>query len=167
MSPKKKATGEEDKNKPREGKGGKKLLIVIAAVAVLAAAAAGVYFFLGPKDHVSAGARSASAKEKAKANQVVDFGDVVVNLADTGSSRYLRVKIVFEFPENKKLEEDLKKKNHQIKDLIISLLRTKTTADVYKPENVELIKKQILEKVNSCLENGQVENLFFTEYLVQ
>ena len=162
-------TGEEKQKPKKAGKRGKKTFLVVGAVAVIAVAAAASYFFFGMNEAGSFfnGRPAHAEKEKQKPKQVVDLGDVVVNLADSGSTHYLRVTIVLEFFENKKLDEELKNKNHQVKDTIISLLRNKTAKDVQIPSNTEELKRQILEKVNELLDSGKVERAYFTEYLVQ
>jgi len=108
MSLKKESSSEtgEDKQKPKKaGKRGKKTFLVLGAVAVIAVAAAASYFFFGMNEAGSFfnGRPAHAEKEKQKPKQVVDLGDVVVNLADSGSTHYLRVTIVLEFFENKKL----------------------------------------------------------------
>jgi len=156
--------GEEKGNK-KEKKGSRKVLLIIAAVVVIAVPAAAAFNFFG-----GGKAGSPSPKNSAHENkkQMVDLSDIIVNLADKGSNRYLRLKIVLEFPENKKLDEEIKRKAPQIKDALIAILRNKTTTDIQAAGGSDEIKKQILQKLNNeYLTAGKVENIYFTDLLVQ
>lgn len=150
------------KAKPKKKK---TLLIIIMVLIVLAGSAAGAYFyFLKP-----AGNEDGAVKKKAvtEERESLDMGEVVVNLSGSGGSHYLRVKIVIEYPKDKKLAEELKKKKHKVSDAIITTLRSKTYSDVSAANSALALKKSIMEEVNNNLESGEITGVYFTDFLVQ
>lgn len=150
------------KAKPKKKK---TLLIIMIVLIVLAGSAAGAYFyFLKP-----AGNEDGAVKKKAvtEERESLDMGEVVVNLSGSGGSHYLRVKIVIEYPKDKKLAEELKKKKHTVSDAIITTLRSKTYTDVSAANSAIALKKSIMDEVNNNLESGEITGVYFTDFLVQ
>jgi len=162
------------KDKPKK----KKLpLILLIVLVVLAGSAAGWYFFFKSPSEVGGGEKKASAEES-KANgkkaagkeqepDKLDLGEVLVNLAGDGGGHYLRVKVVIEYPRDKNLAKELKDKQHQVMDTLISTLRTKTLADVSSTSSVEGLKKSLLVEINNHLKTGDITGIYFTDFLVQ
>ncbi len=150
------------KAKPKKKK---TLLIIMIVLIVLAGTAAGAYnYFLKP-----AGNEAGEVKKKAvtEERESLDMGEVVVNLSGSGGSHYLRVKIVIEYPEDKKLAEELKKKKHTVSDSIITTLRSKTYTEVSAANSALALKKSIMDEVNNNLESGEITGVYFTDFLVQ
>ncbi|MCD6290010.1 MAG: flagellar basal body-associated FliL family protein [Anaerolineae bacterium] len=108
----------------------------------------------------------------------------VVNLADPGGYRYLRVSIVLEFlpksaefyrlpSEKRKKEEDqfkqeLMRQKPVIDDIVTYVLSSKTFADVFTIEGKERLKKELMEKLNASLGEGKyVGAVYFTDFVIQ
>lgn len=53
-----------------------------------------------------------------------------------------------------------------MRDAIISVLRTKKAADI-TPKGVESVKIEIIQRINSILEKGQLNNVYINDILVQ
>ncbi|OPY57459.1 MAG: flagellar basal body-associated protein FliL [Pelotomaculum sp. PtaU1.Bin035] len=163
------------KNKPKK----KILLILLIILVVLASSAAGWYFFFknpsGNTGEVKKASEKTSVEEKkAPAKKTVeveseklDLGEVVVNLAGNGGGHYLRLKVVIEYPKDKALAKELKDRQHQVMDTLISTLRTKTLADVSSAGSVEELKKSLLQEINKNLKTGDITAIYFTDFLVQ
>lgn len=149
----------EKKGKPKK----KKMLILLIILVVLAGSSAGAYFLFNKPEGEAGGAKKAKAVE----SESLDMGEMVVNLAGNGGSHYLRVKMVIEYPKEKKLSEEIKKKKHQISDILITTLRSKTMPEVSSANSVEGLKSSLLKEINSHLEAGEVSGIYFTDFLLQ
>ena len=91
--------------------------------------------------------------------------DMVVNLAGGGGRHYIRLSVVLEYPkEQKKLVEEIKEKEHVIKDNLVANIRTKTIEDV---GNADELKSDLLKGVNSNLIQGRFTAIYFTDFLIQ
>lgn len=148
------------KTKPKK----KKTVLIIIMLIILAGSAAGAYSYFNQQAAESVVKKKAPSSAK---KEVLDMGEMVVNLSGNGGSHYLRVKIVLEYPENKKLKEELNKKKHMVSDVIITTLRAKTFTDVSSSNAAQALKDSIIEEINSNLEYGDITGVYFTDFLIQ
>jgi flagellar basal body-associated protein FliL len=169
--------------KKKGGKKGKLALALVALLVVVAGSGAGWFFFIkeSPDDFVPVKAdyyedeaengRPAPAPPQnynpygpnAKMERL-EFKEIIVNLAGSGSS-YLRIGVVVEYPvENKKLVEEIKEKEIPLKDTLVTSLRAKTRADV---ANTDELKTNLLKDLNKNLRFGDFAGIYFTDFLVQ
>lgn len=137
------------------------ILFALIFLVVAAGSAAGAYFFF-----------SKNATREAEAKKVeyesLDMGEMVVNLAQNGGGiHYLRLNIILEYPQEEELAEEIEKKKHQISDVLIATLRSKTLSDVISAGSTSALKKDLLKAINSRLEHGEVESIYFTDFLIQ
>jgi flagellar FliL protein len=112
-----------------------------------------------------------------------DLGQKIVNLAEPGGRRYLQVGIVLEcLPDDpafyelkgearKKAEEEAMHELDALKpalnDAVISILTSKTFAEIFTVEGKSQLKQEIMAEVNGLLGYDKVAAVYFTEFLVQ
>jgi len=153
---------------PKEKKGpGILLYIIVSLGAVLAGGLimGAIIYFLGVPG-VAPKTEKAEVKEDI-VYETLELGDRVVNLADPGGMRFLKVKIVIEFEKNKKFAEELQEKNASIMESILRVLRTKTVNEIRPVEKEDKVKEEIINTINADLKNGKVEKIYFTDFLIQ
>jgi len=97
----------------------------------------------------------------------LELGTIIVNLANPGGNRYLKCDIVLEYHDSEELEAELKEKEHQITDTVITTLRSKTVEQIQPLDKVAPLKNEIITAINSCLTKGEISRLFFTEFIIQ
>lgn len=149
-------------NEKKQGSGaGRTILLVLLAIIVGGGVTFGALWFFGPL------AAPVQATPKERHMETLDLGDKVLNLADEGLSHYLRVRVVLEYPQDKKLAEEIKAKQPMLTEAVLTILRSKKVEEVLPVKNQEAIKKQILDHINSQLMHGKVEHLYLTDFLVQ
>jgi flagellar FliL protein len=139
-----------------------KFLIIIIAVVVLLAGGAGAYFFVFSK--VKEGDKKEVTKEASGVNFA--FEPFVVNLMDSGGSKYLKVSIQLEL-SNAKLMEKAKNKTPQLRDAIITLITNKTSEDLITAEGKIILKDEIKQRANQILGEGTVLNVYLTDFVMQ
>jgi len=137
---------------------GKKLIVLLVAGLVLAGSGIGAARFLG------AGRREAPAKPKVVAPLTYEFGDLVVNIAETRDMRMLRCVILVEVDGSKGLDE-LGLREVVFRDEILDLLQSKTLEDLKYPGK-NAIKRQIRDRFNRLMVDGGVVEVYFKEFLV-
>ncbi len=91
---------------------------------------------------------------------------IVVNIADSQATRYLRAGISFEIP-NETVAQELTLRKPQITDLLIMILSSKEMEDLIDFSGKNQIRKEIMEKVNSKLSGEKLKNVYFTEFVIQ
>ena len=97
---------------------------------------------------------------------IFSLATFIVNLADKGGNRYLRVTMDFELG-NPELETELNKRLPQVRDCILMILPSKRFDDISSVEGKIALRDEILEKLNSLLIQGKVTNIYFKEFVVQ
>ncbi len=115
---------------------------------------------------------SMTATTEAEQGQTATLGPLfpldtfIVNLADAGRSRYLRVTMDLELTESTdaaKLNERLS----QIRDSVLMILPSKQFDDIASMEGKIALRDEIIAKLNSLFTQNVVSNIFFTEFVVQ
>ncbi|BAU22745.1 flagellar basal body protein FliL [Caldimicrobium thiodismutans] len=159
---------EEVKEEVKEKKGGKKklLIFILLGFLIIGIAGAGVFVFLGKKGEEAAESKKGKKSAKPKVTFFIEYDPIIVNLMDPSGKRYLQVRMSFEVAD-KKVEEELKKKEPLIKDLVLSILSGKTVEEVVVPDAKEKIKAEILKKVNEALGEELVLNVYITQFIVE
>jgi flagellar FliL protein len=90
----------------------------------------------------------------------------IVNLADKGGNRYLRVTMDLELG-NPELEVEIGKRLPQVRDSILMILPSKRFDDISSVEGKIALRDEILETLNGFFTQGKVTNIYFKEFVVQ
>ena len=109
----------------------------------------------------------------------------VVNLADPGGRRYLKVSLSLEF--NEQLAEDDGGGGHGgagspletwrtgiahemgplLQDALTTVLASKTSAELLTPEGKEHLREEIIHHINEVLHAERIRNVYFTDFIIQ
>lgn len=90
----------------------------------------------------------------------------IVNLADEGGKRYLRITMDLELGEDVKVAE-IKKRLPQMRDSILMILPTRNFADIRTVEGKTRLRNEIIASLNGLFGHESVSNIYFTEFVVQ
>jgi len=96
----------------------------------------------------------------------IAMDNITVNLADTDQSRFLRVKMKIE-ARDKAAEKRIKDNNAQIKDLVITILSSKTFNDVRTPQGKFALKEELAYRINQLIGGHPVNDVYFTDFVAQ
>jgi len=97
---------------------------------------------------------------------LIDVNNITVNLADTEESRFLRAKIKLEVRSEEakaKVEQAMPK----INDLLITVLSSKTFAEIRTPQGKYALKEDLIYRINRLVGGKPVKNLYFTDFVSQ
>ena len=161
----------------------KVLLILMGLVLVLVLGMGGGMFMIwnklsavSPKAVVpETGAEVAPDKAKPEEiGAVVSVDTFIVNLADPGGNRYLRVTMDLELagkPADKSggktAGDELAKRMPQIRDAILMILSTKRYVDISTPEGKSALREKMLNAANGLLASSQISRIYFKEFVIQ
>ncbi len=90
----------------------------------------------------------------------------IVNLADKGGNRYLRVTMDLELG-TPKLEAEINKRLPQVRDSILMILPTKRFEDISTVQGKTALRDEMLATLNGYLAQGKITNIYFKEFVVQ
>lgn len=154
-----------------EGKKSKKglLIIIILIVLLLGGGGFGAYWFLlrAPAPTAEQLAEMEAAKKPEPVIlPVFALKPFVVNLADKKSRRYLKVTMKLEL-SNEELLEEVDKRRAQLRDVVLTMLSSKTAAEIGSMEGKFLLRQDIIKRVNVNLVTGKVTKVYWEEFVVQ
>jgi flagellar FliL protein len=135
------------------------------AVLMLGGGGAGYYWM---NSH-AAGEPEAEAEPAEPLHQaVIPFDSFVVNLADSGGSRFLRVSLslVVDDEESAEALEDPVTKT-RVRSAILELLAQQSAPPLITPDGKTALKQSIAEQTRKAAPKVQVSNVFFSEFIVQ
>lgn len=106
-----------------------------------------------------------TSAENIAEGQIVKAGEFTTNVSDVKGSRYLKVIVYVQYAEASAGEES-KATMPIIQDTILNILASKTVAelDVSKRDD---IKKEIKESLNSKLGADTIQEVYFTDFIIQ
>ncbi len=171
--------------------GGSNILLIVIAVMLalmLIGGAVGAYMLLNEDDAVIADANSAKQSQSVKETpaaatpaattgsdrksdytqigQMYPLDQFIVNLFSEDGSRYLKTTMNLEMsvPE---LATELDAKKPLIRDIIIKALSAKSYEEISTIAGKENLKDEIVSDINKVLKDGKINNLFFTDFVIQ
>ena len=152
----------------------KMLLILIGVLFLLVLGMGGGMFMVWNKLAVisaqAGGSENDKNAEKAKAEQatkVVSLDTFIVNLADPGGNRYLRVTMDLEVVGGKPAEDEMAKRVPQLRDAILMILPSKRYADINTTEGKTAMRDELMGAINSLLAAAKVNRIYFKEFVIQ
>lgn len=95
-----------------------------------------------------------------------DFENVVVNLAGTMGTRYLKTTFtaLSDNPEIKTIIEENKK---QLLDVTLNVLSTRTLADLEQPGAKNVVRNDLMANLNQALKSDLISQIYFSDFVVQ
>lgn len=147
---------------PKRGKG---LMIVLVVLIVAGSAGGGAFWWARRGVHAQARVEEPKPVERG----IVTFEPFVVNLADSDAPRFLRasIQLVVDSPEKAEKVQKTPVSLMRARSAILEVLTTQTSAVVVTPDGKAKLKKQIEERVGPVLEEVKVQDVLFSDFVIQ
>ena len=169
-----------------------KIILMVAGLLLGAAVAGGAFFLFGESLGISGKPGETKIKyiEKPKVGVMLPLRERIVNLADPGVMRYLKISVVLEvadfsgkeIPKGEKYKEkqdELKKEMGgtlpMIDDELTALLTGKTSGELMSPEGKAKLRDDLKSRINRALEKAshdpkerqEVLSVYFSDFIIQ
>lgn len=155
----------------------KMLVIILGVVVLIVAMMGGGFFLMWTKMNTTLAqvqmqnAGGNATEEQAKEEEVTigptyKMDTLIVNLADQGGKRYLRITMELELSAPQVLEE-INLRLPQLRDTILMILPSKQYSDISSTEGKVALRDELIAKINTILKKGTVTTIYFTEFVVQ
>ena len=160
---------------PVEGaneKSGSNLLIILLPVVLLSSVLGG---FIGYSQYptlakiagvINGEAEEEEAEEPLTFGEFMELSNIVVNPANSNGRRLLMISLGMETEEGSTLES-VTAREMVVRDTIIKILGTRTVEELANIEHRNQIKNQIRTAVNGILTEGEIDRMYFTQYVLQ
>ena len=159
--------------------GGLALGLIVVAATLLGIAPIPV----GPVHDAQVAAAQATAAALPPVTVMFPTKERIVNLTDKSATRYLKVQMTLEFLDHKLKEApkgaaikaqqeefaaDMEPHQAIIDDALNTILSSKTSQDLLKPNGKEALKSELKEAINHALhDREEVVNVYFTTFIIQ
>ncbi len=154
---------------PAKGGGGKKMLILgLLGLLVLGGGGGAAWFLMGgeEKEKEEHGQEAHADSPGVEPGPVMELDPFLLNLADQGELRFLKVSIKLELdrPEEK---TDFTNKVPAIRDALLVLLSSKESQLLRTVNGKRRVREEIMTRVNGVMSKGKIANVFFTDFIIQ
>lgn len=113
------------------------------------------------------GSKGEGEKKEGAVNPLMyEWDPVLVNLADAGGKRYLKITMKMEMSDPK-MRKELDDRSYVIKDALIMILCDKEYDDICTISGKTRLKQEIITRINKILKTGQIKEIYFTDFIVQ
>ncbi len=109
---------------------------------------------------------AAESTEQGERGAILMMEDVIVNLVDENGTHFLKVATGLEFADSK-LEVEITERMPELRGLVIDHFSSRTVSEVVRRDGREQVKQELLEDFNSRLTQGQLLNIYFSDFVVQ
>lgn len=163
---------QEDELPPPKKKSKLKWIIMILLVLLLGGGAGAAYFmgfldgFIGKGGSDEAGGRPSQSRTQIQSSPLFRLPEFLTNLSDPLGRRYVRVTVELELisPE---IAKEVEAQNARIRDALIILLSSKSYAELSTLEGKQILRNQILDRINQILGSSKVVNVYYIDFVVQ
>jgi flagellar FliL protein len=94
------------------------------------------------------------------------FDDVVVNLSGAMGTKYLKASFSL-FSSNPDLQKIITDNKPHLLDVALNVLSSKSMADLEAPGSKNLVRNDLITNFNQALNSEVIEQLYFSEFVVQ
>lgn len=156
--------------------GALKWVLMLVALLLLAGGGGGGYWYLVMRPQAAQAAGEAAVDEgkpkkgRGEGGAALKFDPFVVNLADAGGVRYLRVGlslVIDGTAEDAKHLEESKVPLLRIRSAVLELLSQQLADRVVTADGKHALKQAIQQQANTVLAPVEVTDVLFTEFVVQ
>jgi len=145
---------------------GRARLVLIGGAALVLAGAGGVgWYLMGPRGATAKPPEPAVQAEPA-VGAIESLETFIANLADEEEKRYLKATVQVEFFAAT-VPHEFSAHGPQVRDLLLTLLTSKTFAEIRTPEGKAVLREEIINRINRVLRDDLVKAVYFTEFVVQ
>ncbi|MBO2534581.1 MULTISPECIES: flagellar basal body-associated protein FliL [Rummeliibacillus] len=93
----------------------------------------------------------------------VDVEEITTNIAD---DNYIKIALKIQ-TTSKDAAEELTKRDFQVKSILIEELSEMTKKDLESKSGKEMLRNTLKTKINDLMQDGEVQQVYFTSYIIQ
>ncbi len=141
-----------------------KIILIMVPFMVLGGAAA--FFFLADDIPFIGNLIGDGEEVDALLSHSYSMSEFQVNLADSGTRRFLRTTFELAY-DDRGLTREIEEREPELRSEIIAVLRSKYIDDLEEPGGMKNLEQDLLDMLNDRLESGKVRAIYFKEFIFQ
>ncbi len=160
---------EEEKEEETPSKGFPLKWVIMAVVGLIVLGGglfAAKIFFLTPGSEIEQEETPPKEDKLDVIGAIYSMDTFIVNLADNSGERYLKITLELELSKDE-VKEEIEKRIPQLRDAILMVLTSKRFEDINSIAGKNLMRNEIIIRINRLLTTGNVKKIYFVEFVVQ
>ena len=105
--------------------------------------------------------------EPGAAANTYEFNNIVVNLAGTMGTRYLKTSFLVSGAKDSDIKGAFEAKKPQLTDVTLNVLSSLTLADLEEPGAKNVIREKLVAAYNQALGKKVAEQVYFSDFVIQ
>lgn len=139
-----------------------KLIIIVLLVVIVLMVSVSAFFLISDKS-----LSDVKAMFESKDEYTILLDEFVTNLQNEDRGKnYLKIQLALMYKDKNNTSE-IEANISKIRDIILNDLRDKSPEEIKEVEKTGELKTQILEKLNKSLDENMIEDIYFTNLVVQ
>ncbi len=111
--------------------------------------------------------KTVKLRPKPAPKAIFPLDDFKLNTADVNEPHFIRMVVSLGYnDENKKLVTELAARKIQIRDKILYILSSKEKEDIDSATEKEFLKEEIKKAINNMLTSGEIEAVYYDEFVI-
>lgn len=107
-----------------------------------------------------------SGQKESKEQHIFVVKDLIINPAATNGQRYLLSTIAFNLSSDEAMKS-LEKKEMALRDILNSILTSKTMDQLIDVTKRESLREEIAVKAQTLVDRGKLRSVYFSKYIIQ
>jgi len=120
----------------------------------------------GKKDDSHAKKDESHGEKDGSSGNMCTIKDIVINPAGTGGSRFLSISFAFELDNDSEVSM-FEAREAAIRDALITILSSKTVAQLTDPKQKEIARYQIKKRVAQLMKLDEIAGVYYTDFVLQ
>ena len=113
------------------------------------------------------GEKKGSGEKEGAAPGNYEFTNVVVNLAGTMGTRYLKTSFVVTGVKNVSTKDLFEADKAKLTDITLNVLSSLSLADLEEPGSKNVLREKLVASYNQALGKRVVEQVYFSDFVIQ
>ncbi len=97
---------------------------------------------------------------------IYSIENIVINPSGTGGSRFLSVSFGFEV-KSLELQEEFTEREPIVRDALITILSSKTVAELTDAKQKEIVRYQIKKRLSKLMDTEDLAGVYYTDFVLQ
>ena len=118
-------------------------------------------------EHAAAGEKKGHGEKEGAATGNYEFANVVVNLAGTMGTRYLKTSFVVTGVKHVSTKGLFESDKAKLTDITLNVLSSLSLADLEEPGSKNVLREKLVAAYNQALGKRVVEQVYFSDFVIQ
>ncbi len=120
-----------------------------------------------PEESAPKGGKEGEKGKEPASPGTYEFSNIVVNLAGTMGTRYLKTSFIVTAVQGKGIRSAFEGSKARLTDITLNVLSSQTLADLEEPGSKNVLREKLVAAYNQALGKRLVDQVYFSDFVIQ